>query len=52
MRILYAAAGMLFFLFILSLAAGNATIMTDISDNTFLLALAIVFAGGMAGGEK
>lgn len=52
MRIIYAVAGMMIFVFVFDIAASVATIPVEISDNAALLALAITFAGGMAGGDK
>lgn len=52
MRIIYAVAGMMLFVFVFGVAADVATIQTEISDNAVLLAMAIAFAGGMAGGDK
>lgn len=52
MRFIYAVAGMMVFVFIFSMAESVATIPSGISDNAYFLALAITFAGGMAGGDK
>lgn len=52
MRFIYAVVGMMIFVFVFDIAASIATIPAEISDNALLLAMAIAFAGGMAGGDK
>lgn len=52
MRFIYAIAGMMVFVFLFSITEAAATIPAEISDNVYFLALAITFAGGMAGGDK
>lgn len=52
MRFIYAIFGMSVFVFIFNIAECVATIPSEISDNALLLAMAITFAGGMAGGDK
>lgn len=52
MRIIYAIVGMMIFVFIIGVANDFATIPAEFSDNVVFLALAIVFAGGMAGGDR
>lgn len=52
MKFLYGLAGMIVFVLILSFVLGGKQNPPDISNDAMWLSLAIVFAGGMAGGNK
>ena len=52
MRVVHAIAGMMIFVFIMYAALGDTMNTLQISDNAIWLSLALVFAGGMAGGGR
>lgn len=51
MRLLYAIAGMMAFLLIMVCACEVETLEAVINDNVLFLSLAVIFAGGLAGGR-
>lgn len=51
MRFIYAIAGMMAFLLIMGFACEVETIEAVINDNVLFLSLAMIFAGGLAGGR-
>lgn len=52
MRFLYAVAGVVIFVFFMNAMVGSEIINSKISDDAIWMSIALVFAGGMAGGNR
>lgn len=52
MRFLYAVAGVMIFVFFMNGIIGIEIINSKISDDAIWMSLALVFAGGVAGGGR